>query len=182
MLKNTVCIASAIAFALLLSFSAIADDAAKSEAKEEKAAKKEKVHEYIGAGKCKICHKPEFESWEKTVHANAFELLSDEEKKNEECIGCHVTGTTAKGEVLTGVQCEACHGAGADYKKKSIMEDLKLATENGLIIPDEETCVKCHNKKSPTFKEFDFEKFVNKEGAIHARKTKAEEKETKSEE
>jgi hypothetical protein len=34
--------------------------------------------------------------------------------------------------------------------------------ENGLIEPNEEVCKKCHNKKSPTFKGFDFKEWVKK--------------------
>jgi hypothetical protein len=32
----------------------------------------------------------------------------------------------------------------------------------GLTIPDEKTCTGCHNKESPTFKAFDFEKMAAK--------------------
>ena len=30
---------------------------------------------------------------------------------------------------------------------------------NGLQIPDEKTCINCHNDKSPTFKGFDFDEY-----------------------
>ena len=70
--------------------------------------------------------------------------------------------------VFEGVQCEACHGPGSLYKSAKIMSKKKyktdreaqhkLALEAGLIIPTEETCVGCHNKKSPFFKAFDFAK------------------------
>jgi hypothetical protein len=42
------------------------------------------------------------------------------------------------------VQCEACHGAGADFKKMSIMKDLEAAKANGLVIPTQATCDGCH--------------------------------------
>ncbi|MCJ7713750.1 cytochrome C554, partial [Candidatus Bathyarchaeota archaeon] len=47
---------------------------------------------------------------------------------------------------------------GSDYKSKKIMEDKKLAVENGLKIYEnpEELCVRCHNEESPSFKEFNF--------------------------
>ena len=140
------------------------------EGKEEAAA-----HEYVGATKCKTCHKVQFTSWEETAHAKAFDVLSDEEKKKEECVGCHMTGTTAKDELLEGVQCEACHGPGKDYKSPKIMSKskwpkdpeghMKMAVEAGLIMPTEEVCVGCHKKEgNPNFKAFDFEK--NK-GLVH---------------
>ena len=126
-------------------------------------------HEYVGAAKCKMCHKAEYTSWEATKHAKAFEALSAEEQMKEECVVCHITGTDVKGEVITGVSCEACHGPGSDYKSPKIMsakafkEDkagaLKAAVAAGLVIPTEETCVRCHKKEgNPNFKEFDFEK------------------------
>ncbi len=124
-------------------------------------------HEFIGAKKCKICHKEEYESWEKTSHAGAWNVLKPEEQKNEKCVGCHSTGVIATGELLVGVECEACHGAGSDYKKKSIMEDVELSIKNGLIIPDSTLCVGCHNEKSPTFKGFEYAKYRANEKGIH---------------
>lgn len=152
--------------ACLLAAGAMADDSTTTKKEQEV------THDYIGAKKCKICHKDVFTSWEKTVHAKAFDLLKPEEQKKEECTVCHITGTTVKGAVLEGVQCEGCHGPGADYKKKKIMQDKELAIKNGLVIPTEETCVRCHNKKSPTFKSFDFEKQIKNPEAIHKIATK----------
>lgn len=134
---------------------------AEDEAKTDEAV----AHEFIGVKKCSFCHKKDgtFPSWEKTAHATAFDnLKTDAEKSNEVCLSCHATGMTAKDELLEGVQCEACHGAGGDYWKKSIMEDRELAIKNGLIIPTAETCQKCHTGEVPEgHKElpaFDYEK------------------------
>jgi len=55
-----------------------------------------------------------------------------------------------------GVQCEACHGPGSDYKAISVMKDKAAAVAAGLIIPDEAMCKKCHNAESPTFTAFDY--------------------------
>jgi cytochrome c553 len=152
------------------------------EGKEEAAA-----HEYVGATKCKTCHKDQFTSWEETSHAKAFGVLSAEEQKKEECVGCHTTGTTAKGELLEGVQCEACHGPGSDYKSPKIMSKskwpkdpeghMKMAMEAGLIVPTEEVCVGCHKKEgNPNFKEFDFATAKTKVHAFkEAEEAKAEE-------
>lgn len=121
-------------------------------------------HDYAGSKKCKICHKEQYEIWEKKKHAKAWDALNDEQKKKSECIGCHTTD----GPDMPNVQCEACHGPGSEYSKPTIMnkarfkanpeEQLKLAVEAGLVIPTKETCVECHNEKSPTFKGFDYEK------------------------
>ena len=144
---------------------------------EEKA---EVKHDFIGAKKCGMCHKKDntYPSWLETKHAKAWENLTAEQQKDESCVGCHSTGTTAKGEFLEGIQCEACHGAGADYKKKSIMENREEAMKNGLLIPDEKTCLKCHNENVPeefrSKEKFDFEKM--KATGVHALAEKKEAK------
>ncbi len=122
---------------------------------------------YIGADKCKICHKVEHTSWATTRHAKALDSLKPEEQKKQECIECHTTGT--KNE-LPGVQCEACHGPGSDYKTMSVMKDKQKAIAAGLIIPSEKGCVRCHNKKSPTFKGFNWAEMSPK---VHDKKKKA---------
>lgn len=146
-------------------------------------------HQFIGAQKCKTCHKkPEqgeqFSKWQASKHANAFEALKSEAAAKiakerglnvaaveaPECLKCHVAGYDADASMFgpkfareDGVQCESCHGAGADYKKKKIMQDRALSIENGLnpiLVEDgtaEKMCRTCHNEESPTFKEFDFQ-------------------------
>ena len=121
---------------------------------------------YVGANKCKMCHKGAskgevFEKWEKSSHAKAFETLKAKgEEKNPKCLECHVTDV--KATEFEGVGCEACHGPGSAYKSISIMKDRQKAIENGLVIPNENTCKKCHNEKSPTFKGFNFNEYLKK--------------------
>lgn len=99
-------------------------------------------HAYVGADKCKMCHKVQFTSWEETTHAASMEKAQADADWNEaECTKCHATNADA---AMPGVQCEACHGPGADYKKMSIMKDREKAVANGLIIPSQETCNQCH--------------------------------------
>jgi hypothetical protein len=123
--------------------------------------------EYVGKDKCKLCHKPEHDSWLTTVHAKAWEALKPEEQKKDSCAVCHSTGKDAAGVLLTGVQCEACHGAGSAYKTQANMKDKKLAMNAGMIEPTSEVCIKCHNAKSPTFKGFEFDKAVKDPKGIH---------------
>ena len=129
--------------------------------------------EYVGEAKCKACHRKIHETWMKDKHARAMDSLSAEEKKNPDCLICHTTGygrpamSTAK---LENVQCEACHGPGSLYKSAKIMNkkkfqddpegQLEKAMAAGLVLPDEKVCIECHNKKSPTFKGFDFKEAV----------------------
>ncbi len=72
----------------------------------------------IGADKCKLCHKVEFASWQKSKHAAAQ------------------------------VECEDCHGPGSNYKTMAIMKDKAKARAAGLIEPAENDCKTCHAKKN----------------------------------
>ncbi len=141
-------------------------------------------HELVGSSKCKSCHKKignPYVLWQDSAHAKAYETLGTPEakkiaadkglgdpQKEEACLKCHVTrvflgnpAVNAKGKYADteGVGCEACHGAGSDYKKKKIMKDHDAAVANGMIREKtEEHCTQCHNSDSPTYKEFDMEK------------------------
>ncbi len=103
-------------------------------------------HSYIGAEKCKMCHKVQYDSWLATKHAKATETAkaSTRWKFDASCLSCHATN---KDEALAGVQCEACHGPGSDYRAMSIMKDREKAIANGLIVPTQETCNGCHDGK-----------------------------------
>lgn len=139
-------------------------------------------HEFAGVTKCKMCHKkPEqgeqFVKWEASDHAKAFATLGTPEAKaageklgisdpqtSPKCLKCHSTAYYFSEAVVSsaipveeGISCESCHGPGADYLKKSIMENRDEAIANGLIIPNQETCVKCHNPESPSYQPFNFE-------------------------
>ena len=98
---------------------------------------------YVGADKCKMCHKVQYTSWEETTHAKALEQAkaSADPAFEARCLDCHATNSD---EALPGVQCEACHGPGSDYKKMSIMKDREQAVANGLVVPTQETCDGCH--------------------------------------
>ena len=100
-------------------------------------------HAFVGAAKCKMCHKVQYTSWQETTHAKALEhaKASTERAFGAECLACHATNSD---ENFPGVQCEACHGAGGDYKKMSIMKDREKAVANGLLIANQATCDKCH--------------------------------------
>lgn len=139
-------------------------------------------HEYTSLSKCKMCHKGEkkgaiYEQWEAGPHAKAFESLAGEKAKevyaelgktgdpqqDPDCLRCHVTGygeadsLTAALDPAEGVTCQACHGAGGDYYKKSIMEDRDASIANGMTADPKAGCVLCHNEESPTYKAFDAE-------------------------
>jgi hypothetical protein len=142
--------------------------------------------QYVGAAKCKICHnKPasgqQYKIWSESLHASAMKSLSNEKAlayakehniadptKEPSCLKCHSTAGSVKeslqaGITITeGVSCESCHGPGSAYKTNTIMKDRALALKNGLIIPDQKVCEKCHNKENPFFKPFNFEESKKK--------------------
>ena len=122
-------------------------------------------HEYVGHEKCKMCHKVQHGSWLETTHAKATEAAreSTDREYTSECLTCHATNST---EELAGVQCEACHGPGADYKKMSVMKDREKAVANGLIIPSQETCNACHTGDDHS-KSVVYEDMVDNKEAIH---------------
>jgi hypothetical protein len=116
---------------------------------------------YVGATKCKVCHLEIFDSWAETLHRKALSSLQGEEAGDPRCLQCHTTGFGAGGYGagadivdLGGVQCEACHGAGSLYSLSSIMTKPELSSQAGLVTPDSLSCSRCHNAKSPTFKDF----------------------------
>ncbi len=97
---------------------------------------------YIGAAKCKNCHRAEragnqFGAWQKMEHTKAFEALASDEakkiakekgiddpQKSEKCLKCHMTAfgepadhVTRKFDPKLGIQCESCHGPGEKHFK-----------------------------------------------------------------
>src|SRR5512147_2541395 len=50
-------------------------------------------HAYVGADKCKMCHKLEFGSWQETPHARATDVAraSTARAFAPECLKCHAT-------------------------------------------------------------------------------------------
>lgn len=114
---------------------------------------------YIGSHSCNFCHTEINGQWSKTAHAGAMRTLAAKSKENDpDCVACHVTGmeekdpeigTFAVSEVppfMTGVQCEACHGPGADHSRDPISVDMLSVSEK--------TCVRCHTQK--TDPDFDY--------------------------
>lgn len=155
------------------------------------ASAEEGKHEFVGASKCKICHKKEeagaqWDKWLESPHAKAFETLASPEaleigkkvgvenpQESDTCLRCHVTGHGAAAELMgkkydkaDGVWCESCHGAGGDYVKKSTMEGITSGEIDGATVgmmkPTKETCEGCHNDQSPTFKGFEYDKYLAK--------------------
>lgn len=122
---------------------------------------------YIGAAKCKMCHKVQFASWSETGHAKALDKLKAEDQGKAECLKCHATGDSAD---LPGVQCESCHGAGSGYKSMKIMKDAEASKAAGLLMPDEAFCRSCHEGAPHDQAEFNYAEAVKT--GVHEKKAK----------
>jgi hypothetical protein len=148
------------------------------------------VNPYVGVLACAECHKSAYEVWKDTPHAKATETLKTgrdhlpdyiSRTYDPECIACHVTGWDAKKviryntgytgnenppDLLTGQQCENCHGPGGKHTE---LERL-LAKNGGKDVKKEEVeawrkfhqlsvktafdlCTRCHDgDNDPNFK------------------------------
>jgi hypothetical protein len=47
-----------------------------------------------------------------------------------------------------GLDCEGCHGNGADFWSAAVMRDRARAVAAGLVVPDLGSCRKCHGAKA----------------------------------
>jgi hypothetical protein len=128
----------------------------------------------------------QYSKWAETKHAKAFETLASERaleiakerniedpQKDDACLKCHRTGFGEDEKAFhrsfdaeKGVQCETCHGPGEDHKKARFKAAMSGETEAGVytatpegeivVSPGKDTCLKCHNEESPTYKPFCF--------------------------
>lgn len=127
---------------------------------------------YAGVDACFMCHRPNYETWQKdqAAHAKAYEVLDEAGRKDPACLKCHTTGFHREGSYpleepedrtsrrggyepggaaeanakFLGVQCEACHGinCGTYVTKERIAKQ----------------CVKCHSGECEHDAGFSFER------------------------
>jgi hypothetical protein len=136
-----------------------------------------KEFSYIGAQKCKTCHRSEkrgkqFILWEDSRHSKSYEVLfSDsaleeaEKQKLEkhpsespECLKCHGPLYEKAPELKAeGVSCEICHGPGSAYKKIKIMKNREEAIKNGLLAYDSVEAIKTKCQTCHTGEHFNFD-------------------------
>ncbi len=93
---------------------------------------------YLGTQTCLICHADINESYEETVHSQAFQVIAESEQdwENPDCWNCHVLAwgepsghsTTELQPDLWNVQCESCHGMGTDHIRGAGRSRVNQAT------------------------------------------------------
>jgi hypothetical protein len=102
---------------------------------------------YAGAGRCRECHQSEYDQWATTPHASAYKTLLDAHRHYQpRCVSCHVVGFGAPhgyklgsaDETLANVQCEVCHGPGANHADEPSTKNIERTVA-------ERVCTECHN-------------------------------------
>ena len=102
--------------------------------------------------------------WGKKAAAKAN--VSDPTAEGSMCLKCHATGAGQDGapDISEGVSCEACHGAAADYVKKSVHGEInddagkmQAAVAAGLLDVRKTdvraaNCKSCHTTERPCLK------------------------------
>lgn len=107
---------------------------------------------FLGSESCQECHPDEYEQWDSTKHAHAFEALTAQSRQyDRDCTPCHVTGYYKRGGYeslqltpqLINVGCESCHGNGNDHA---------VDPETPTTVVEAGVCTACHNEQqSPGF-------------------------------
>jgi len=98
--------------------------------------------EYKGPEFCAGCHKPHYQEWYGSTHAEAFQdeafqRVWAENRKPGYCLACHATGYNPNTgmPIAEGVTCESCHGT---YKEGHPQTDMMP------VDPAAERCGVCH--------------------------------------
>ena len=134
-----------------------------------------------GPASCAECHLQEIEAWKLTVHFKTLNTMNRRPeaaaittklglkgmKSEGRCVACHYTSELidGQGQVTTGISCESCHGAGADWVNvhgnygKGVTKATEsaehrttrrtTAVANGMLNPDNlyvvgANCYSCH--------------------------------------
>jgi len=127
---------------------------AEAEAHAAENAEKAKNSPYITSEACGKCHKTEYEVWQKSRHSHAFAALETKQRNfDSACVGCHSVGFRDKQGFINvkatpqfaNVQCESCHGPGAEHMKMPLAGNYKTPAAPA-------SCVVCHDpENSPDF-------------------------------
>ena len=124
----------------------------------------------MGPDACNECHAPMVEAWKLTHHFDTFNTMHRRPEAREIatkmgihrikdeslCLRCHYTSRTnddGKVTAISGISCESCHGAAADWIKvhsaTNVPGHIANAVKLGMLIPDDyyhvaANCFSCH--------------------------------------
>lgn len=114
---------------------------------------------FVGAERCSQCHMNTHSAWSGTLHAKALETLEAiGQGTNAACLVCHTVGFGEPGgfvsreltNALAGVQCENCHGPGADHVNNVNDESLRPPHSIAASV-----CGQCHTgEHHPNFEQW----------------------------
>jgi|GEM_PF-380167 len=108
---------------------------------------------WVTAETCATCHKTEYAIWQKSRHSHAFAGLATKNREfDDSCVGCHSVGFKQQGFInikatpqFANVQCESCHGPGAEHVKAPKAGNYKTPAAPT-------SCLVCHDpENSPDF-------------------------------
>lgn len=117
------------------------------------AAKGNQTSLYVTSETCANCHQAEYDKWKQTRHSHAFTILETKNRAfDNACVGCHSVGFQKQGFInikatpqLAHVQCESCHGPGAEHAAKPQKGFYKTPSTPS-------ACITCHDREnSPDF-------------------------------
>ena len=117
------------------------------------AAKGNQASIYVTSETCAKCHQEEYDKWKQTRHSHAFDILETRNRAfDNSCVGCHSVGFQKQGFInikatpqLAHVQCESCHGPGAEHAAKPEKGFYKTPSTPSM-------CITCHDREnSPDF-------------------------------
>jgi hypothetical protein len=108
---------------------------------------------YVSSAACAQCHSAQYFKWANGGHSRASDNLSLRRAEfDSSCLACHASGLQNSGSLgqgelpkLLSVQCEQCHGPGAQHT-------LKPVKGYGVVRNMKALCSSCHTSKtSPRF-------------------------------
>lgn len=112
---------------------------------------------YAGQAKCQPCHASAYHVALHAAHTHAYHtLLARGSEYDPECLRCHTVGYGARDGFINlqstphfvGVQCESCHGRGAEHIKAILAGKHGQSAVNMFRAVTPNSCVRCHDAEN----------------------------------
>ncbi|MEZ4239792.1 MAG: multiheme c-type cytochrome [Myxococcota bacterium] len=110
----------------------------------------------VGSEACLSCHAVEHAWWSANGHARAMDELTDDHRRDPDCVRCHATAkasgpppaTLSGYDTLGGVGCESCHGPGeAHVAAGGGTDNIQGLGDSCPVCVIEAVCTSCHTPK-----------------------------------